>query len=290
MDLGSNNKSLKNLSFLEFINVFSILVVLGSVSTAFFFVRYFKADIPLSFYWVLGSGVWIIYTADHVYDGIKLGQNTIFLRHAIHYTYRQVLVPTILALAAFDLILVYTFFTKYMITVGVAMGSLVLIYFAMVHLLKSIPLFWLKEVFIAVMVAAGMVIYPGFVGDLNFNLSDMLVIGIFVLMNFTNLIMFDYFDYSGDKDSKMESIAIGLGKKKTKQIVYQLLASIFVLLTTYTFLVRDISKVHLSISVLLMLNILLLIIINEEKFEKNALYRFWGDFIYLIPGLVYLVI
>jgi len=36
-----------------------------------------------------------------------------------------------------------------------------------------------------------------------------------------------------------------------------------------------------------MLNVLLVIYIQEDRFAEKESYRFWGDFIYLIPGLVW---
>lgn len=276
--------SIKNLSFVQFFNTFSLLVVLGSVSTAYYFVQYFKASVPLSFYWVLGSGVWMVYTLDHLRDGMRLKESAEFLRHIIHFKYRKVLIPSLFALGIFDSILVLSFFTEEMLWHGAVMGGLVLVYFLTITLVKTEAF---KEIFIAVMVCAGMVIYPGLQGNLGHHLADILVVLIFCVMNLANIVLFSYFDFEGDRQNGMHSIAQQLGRARSKGLIYRLMASAFALMTIYAFLFRHVDKISFVISVLAMLNILLLILLQEERFERKEAFRFWGDFIYLIPAVVW---
>ncbi len=45
-------------------------------------------------------------------------------------------------------------------------------------------------------------------------------------------------------------------------------------------------KINGALALLVMINILALINLKYVHFRKDARYRFWGDFIYLIPGIV----
>jgi 4-hydroxybenzoate polyprenyltransferase len=286
----NDSRSLDSLTFIQFVNTFSLMVVAGSVSTAFFFVRYFKADLPLSFYWILGSGVWMIYTIDHLRDGIRLKDRAVFLRHSIHYKYRQILVPSLVALAAFNAILIIFFFDQKMIVNGLILGSFVLLYFILFYAYDKHNVHWLKEIFVALMVAAGMVIYPGICGNMSLTPGSVIIVSIFAVLNYTNLLLFGYFDLEGDRKNQMHSMAMVMGKDKALQWIYQLLALIFTLLIIYAFFVPNTLKISATISILVMLNILLVITLFEEKSSKKEIYRFWGDFIYVIPGLIWLFI
>jgi len=288
MNLENDETSLAKLSFVQFVNTFSLMVVVGSVSTAFFFVRYFKADMPFSFYWVLASGVWIIYTIDHLRDGARLKENASFLRHAVHYRYRNFLVPSLVAVALFDVVLILFFFDKSLIINGLVMGAFVLIYFVLFYLFRLSVTTWLKEVFVAFMVVAGMVIYPGLAGNMSLEAGDMLIICIFFVLNYINLMLFTYFDFEGDIRNEVQSIATVLGKAKTLQWIYQLMALCFTLLVFYAFFVPNALKISATVTILCMLNLNLALVIFEDKSARNGTYRFWGDFAYLIPGLIWL--
>ncbi len=288
MNLENDETSLTKLSFVQFINIFSLMVVAGSVSTAFFFVRYFKADMPYSFYWVLASGVWIIYTIDHLRDGARLKENASFLRHAVHYRYRHFILPSLAAVGLFDAVLILFFFDKSMIINGLVMGGFVMIYFVMFYLFKLPLATWLKEVFVAIMVVAGMVIYPGLAGNLSWAAGEVLIICIFLVLNYINLMIFTYFDFEGDIRNDVQSIATVLGKEKTLLWIYQLLALCFTFLVFYAFFVPNALKISATVTILCMLNLNLALVIFEEKSALNGTYRFWGDFAYLIPGLIWL--
>ncbi|MBI1305267.1 MAG: hypothetical protein GC181_01485 [Bacteroidetes bacterium] len=285
---GSNTPtSLKDISPIQFINTFSVMVVVGIVATAYFFEQYFQSVMPTGYYWVLGSGVWMIYTLDHIRDGMKLKEESPFFRHRIHFELRKVLIPTIAALAVFNVIVVVMFFPVKMIMDGMYLAAFVALYFAIVHLTSLKNIGGLKELYVAVVVACGTVLFPALWGRFDGKIGDWLIFLMMVLMNLTNLILFSYFDEEGDKKSGLISWVTQKGKEKSRESIYMLMLSIFTLLTMYAFFIPHAGKISATVSILAMLNLLLMILQFEERFAQNEMFRFWGDFIYVIPILVH---
>lgn len=280
--------SIRDLSIVSFVNTFSVMVVLGSVSTAYFFVQYFHAVVPLSLYWIIGSGVWIIYTSDHLLDGLRLKDDAIFLRHAIHYQYRQILIPTVCAIALFDVYVVIQFFPWWMLENGLILLGMVAIYFVLFWRWKTGLAGTVKEVFIAVMVAVGMIVYPGLCGQLSWALTDLAIIALFAVINYANLLIFTYFDHEGDQTNQLLSGSGIIGPDRIRGRIYSMLTLAFTLLTLYAFFGKADLKISATISVLVMLNILLLTLQFEERFRDQEWFRFWGDFIYVVPTPIWL--
>ena len=113
MSSDSRNLRISDLEIVEFINCFSVLVVAGSVSTSYFFGQIYKAQLGFSFYWLLASTIWIIYTLDHVLDGMKQKEQSVSIRHYIHYKYRKTILPTLAALSIFNAYIALVFFATY---------------------------------------------------------------------------------------------------------------------------------------------------------------------------------
>lgn len=284
------NLKITDLGVTEFINCFSVLVVAGSVSTSYFFGQIYKAHLGLSFYWLLASTIWIIYTLDHVLDGMKLKEASVSVRHLIHYKYRKSIIPTISAIALFNGFIAFWFLPKELLNAGLVLACVVGIYFILVHRVKSLNATIPKELIVSIIVAAGMVVLPGIAGDMTMSFEAMLMVATMVCINFTNLLLFSWYDYEKDEQNGLVSAAIQWGKDKTRSIIMYLLAMAFVSFSCWTFLIQSPMKLPISITLLLMFNILLIIYIQDERFADSEKFRFWGDFIFVVPGLVWWVL
>ena len=281
---------ISELGVTEFINCFSLLVVAGSVSTSYFFGQIYKANLGFSFYWLLASTIWIIYTLDHVLDGMKLREESLSTRHLIHYTYRKTILPTLGALVMFNAIVAVAFLPRNMLFAGVVLAVFVGIYFLVVHWLKTINVNLPKELFVAIIVAAGMVILPGISGNMTFSFEATLMVLSMVFVNFTNLLLFSLYDHDNDSKNGLTSAATQWGVEKTKSVILFMLAGAFMSFACWTFLIMSPMKLPISISLLIMFNILLVIFIQDERFAIKERYRFWGDFVFLVPGLVWITL
>lgn len=279
--------SISRLGVVEFVNCFSLLVVLGSVSTSYFFSQLFHANLPLSFYWLLASTIWIIYSLDHVLDGLKKREESVSVRHYIHYKYRKILVPTIAAISVFNAVLAYMFLPKRILISGLGMAALVVLYFVIIHFFKRLKINWLKEFFVSMLVCWGMVVLPGVAGDMTFSPSSVAIVLCMVAINFSNLLLFSYFDYDEDVENGLTSAAVQWGKDFTQSVILHSLGIGFMCLIGWTFLIQSPVKLAVSVALLIMFNVLLVMYIQEERFAEKGRYRFWGDVIFLVPGLVW---
>lgn len=278
---------ISQLSVVEFINCFSLLVVAGAVSTSYFFAQIFHAKLPYSFYWLLGSTIWIIYSLDHILDGMKLGPDSVSVRHYVHYRYRKALLPTVGAIAVFNALIAYYFLPAKLQIGGLAIGGLVGLYFILIHVVKRFQVQWFKELFVSLVVGLAMVVLPGLAGDLQLTSGSLAIVVCMILINFSNLILFSYFDYDSDISNGLKSAATEWGKEFTRSVILHVLGSAFAIFVIWTFLVTSPVKLPVSVAFLLMFNVLLVLYIQEDRFAEKGRYRFWGDFIFLIPGLVW---
>ncbi len=282
--------SISQLGVTEFVNCFSLLVVAGSISTSYFFGQLFHANLSFSFYWLLGSTIWIIYGLDHVLDGLKKKEESISVRHYIHYKYRKVIVPTLGAVAVFNAFIAYFFLDSKVMLFGLALGGLVILYFGIIHIFKGFKVNWLKELFVSIVVCAGMVVLPGLSGDMDISVGSLTLVACMILINFSNLLLFSYYDHDSDVANGLNSAATQWGKEVTRSVILKTLGSAFALFFFWTILILSPVKLPVTVALLLMFNILLMIYIQEDKFKVKGRYRFWGDFVFLIPGLVWWVL
>jgi 4-hydroxybenzoate polyprenyltransferase len=196
------------------------------------------------------------------------------------------MIPGLIALTVFNALVAYFFLPEKMLKAGLILGLGVVVYFVIIHLLKR-HLQWGKELFVSVVVCVGMVVLPGLSGDFSFDLASITIVLCMVFINFTNLILFSYFDYDADMENGLQSAATAWGKERTKSLALHTMATAFFLYLIWTFMVVSPVKLTTSVIFLLMFNVLLIMYVQEERFAQDERYRFWGDFIFLIPGLVW---
>lgn len=288
-----SHKSVSDLSVTEFLNCFSVPVVVGSAVSAFFWSTYFQTSLPLIFYWLLPSTVWLIYTIDHILDGRRLGSDASSLRHRIHFIYRKELQFTCLILILLNTILSVTSLPTSILLTGGSLALLISVYFVFVHrksrensVQRKIPS---KEIFIAIGACIGMLVLPGIPATAEWSLGNVLLILSFFGINFGNILIFSFFDHDDDLKDGF-STAGSIGVEKLEQLIQQVLISTFLLITFWTFVVNSPRKLPVIMTLMLMLNMLGLIMIKKEEFKDHGRYRLWGDMIYLAPGLIWFLL
>ena len=83
-------------SILDFINTYSILVALGSFSSYLFFSNLFNVKPNYVLALGLSIGLWIIYTLDHLLDGLSIGNKASSIRHREHFLKHKLIIFWIL--------------------------------------------------------------------------------------------------------------------------------------------------------------------------------------------------
>jgi hypothetical protein len=285
----SKQKDILELTLLEFVNSFSLLVVLGSVSTSYFFSKLFQSNLPIIFYWILASTVWVIYTLDHIIDGLSTAAASLSLRHMVHQKYRTFLIAIIAIFIPANIYLAFKFLPSNMLLAGILLACFVFLYLLLIPFLKKLKKLPIKEGLVALGVTCGMCFLPGIAGKLSFHYSYILLLLVFSLINFLNLVTFSLLDHKEDSSSSMQSIVQIYGYEKINTFASRLVVITFFSMGIWLYSFSGPTKIHTVITLMLMLNVLALILMKKEYFAKNNLYRFWGDSIYMIPGLIQLI-
>jgi len=278
-------RKITQLNFLEFVNTFSILVLLGSFTSFSFFSKLYLKTIDYRLATILGLGCWWVYTLDHLWDGISVGERSNSLRHFIHFSYKKPLSYILLFLFLILLLCVIIFVPFNIIRVGLIVAGLTGVHFLINHLfIKEFKKgFFFKEGMIAFVATIGFCLLPTFLDNLESLIRNWVLDTIsFFLLSFANLLLFTIYDYDLDKSNNFISSAqvFGLNKVKRAMVVLLLLAFIINLINYLVYNQNEVVLIVISSMQLMLLAIFCI----PSYFAINERFRFWGDFIYLFPG------
>lgn len=261
----------------------SLDVVAGGVIFSFAIGRVSSIELHWSIPTALGCCIWLIYTLDHLIDGNTLERDPTMDRHAFHRKYRKSIFVVFVLVASFGLRLL--FFLPYQTLIyGCVLLGLVGLYFLSIWLFK---IYFAKELFIAVLYTCGI-----FLGTLSLNPElDMVACLFFIhtaLMASINLLLFSFYEVAHDAQDGHRSWATHFGVVKT-------LNHLFILLVTLALLIGVTFMMNISTDQLILLMIfmgmsiiLTAIFIAPQWFKKKERYRWIGDLVFLLPGLIFL--
>ncbi len=268
----------------RYIRALSLDVVLGSVICSHFLGTYLQIEIPQEMLLVLALAVWVIYTADHLWDAYKMQDQARFFRHQFHLKYFTLL--TILVIAASSIaVALLPQFPPATLIVGTVISVLVALYFIMLHVIGSKPTF-AKEIMIALVYTLGVFAAPVSLSPV-IDLPLVFIFVQFVLLALVNLLEFAYFELELDREQQFGSAVQFWGRDLTKQIV---LSCLLIVITLAGFCVMWWSEntmlIRAEIILSLMAVSLALIIAKPGFFKTSERFRILGDGIFFFPGLL----
>lgn len=271
------------ITFIHFINTYSILVALGSFSCYLFFSKTYGLEPNYIVGLGLALGVWFIYTLDHLLDGIQLKDKAATLRHKLHFTQKRRLIP-LLIMVFFILIVLAFFVPSEYYRIVTFLSLLTGVHFIINYLVPARikRLFFLKEVFIALVVAIGFCITP--LAPVEFPVwpqSTFVLLKSLLLVNLTNLLTFSYFDREADESSQTLSIA-ALASERTILNIAQVAILASLVFSSFGLWQEEISTLVWLVFFAMQLS-LFTVIRNKNFFGKEDRYRFYGDLIYVYP-------
>ena len=274
-------------SFFNFINTYSILVAVGSFSSYLFFSDLFNVKPNYIVASGLSIGLWVIYTLDHLLDGLSIGVNASSVRHREHFLKHKLITRLILSgllsLIGLSFWLPETYYSYILF-----LCMLTSLHFWINYTLsvRFIALRYLKEVFVAFVVTIGFVITPTLEAQSVIDVNQVICVFLFFyLINLSNLFLFSYFDKERDQKDNVITIAQFYGLEKLRGLIYLGIGVSFIVLVI-SFMYGHIVGVSFLIF-LAMQTTLLGIIIFPSFFRTNDRYRFFGDLIYLYPLITF---
>lgn len=270
--------------------ILSIDVVLGSLAVGYMAVRLLDVT-PVKVWWlILAISVWIIYSADHLLDGLKNKYSAVISRHRYYYKNRKPLLLAIIILSIINIYLSIIYMDISIIYAGIIMCFVVFIYLMLINygnyaIVQIIP----KELVIAIIYVSGIYLAPvywhGATPD-NFNIIVFIILAVLV---WAEGVMASYFDYDKDVSDHYNSFAISNSKTTTRNVLIALHLTIEILLLILLFFFNTSLELAV-ILVLIVINFSLGIMIlypNNCLFMKY--YRAIGESVFMLPALLILV-
>jgi len=261
-------------------NILSLDVAIGAVVSAVFFARVLDVHLRINSLIALGLTVWMIYTVDHLLDARKLKRDASTERHKFHQKHFKALV---IALTLAGLVVASQLF---FVRTPVLIGGLVLSWIIVIYFLTLKKLKYLKELAGAILYTGGVLVAPLSLYHKLLTVSQVMLIGQFLLTALINLLIFSWFDMEKDIQDRRESFATYYGIDFTYK-TFMFLLVINVVTGIYILLQID-EYLWMEIYLLLMNSVLAALAFEKKYFNTYDRYRVLGDAIFFIP-LVYLL-
>jgi 4-hydroxybenzoate polyprenyltransferase len=249
-------------------NVLSLDVVLGSICSALFFARVFDQPLNAFALLALGVSVWIIYTIDHILDGVSIKGNPTGKRHLFHKQHSHTFIIVLSAAILIEIILIF-FLPGKMILRGFILLAVVGGY---LFLHKRIG--WLKELVIAALYTAGILVSS--VNEFRHTQSDWMLVVSFLLIAFLNLMIFSWFDYENDISDGHCSIVTFVGKASAGILIWVTAALIMAILVYFG---KGAPTVILGVMVLG--HVMLYLLQNTLRYQER--FRPIGEALFFLP-------
>lgn len=261
----------------------SLDVVAGGIIFTLAIGQVAEVDLHWSIPTALGCCIWLIYTLDHLIDGNSLDREPSMERHAFHKKYRKPIFVVFVLVACFGLRLL--FFLPYQTLIyGCVLLGLVGLYFLSIWLFK---IYFAKEIFIAVLYTCGV-----FLGSFSLNPDLGLVVYLLfvqtVLMASINLLLFSFYEVAHDTQDGHQSWATHFGVVKTLNHLLVLIVFLGLSIAVSFFVSLSSSQLILQLLFISMSIVLAAIYFAPQWFKINERYRWVGDVVFFLPGLIFL--
>lgn len=268
----------------RYIQLLSLDVVAGALCCGVMAATWFQVVLPWSWWAALPVSVWVVYTADHLIDAIRLGESASSERHQFHV---QWIVPigVIWTLAALFCCAVIPFYVPVeLLILGVVAGLVSAGHFLLVWWVKDEITPWLtKELGVALVYTVG--VWGGGLALTEMPLTFFTSIPViqFFFLALSNLLTFSVYEEMADQKDGFTSWARGLGSTMTMRVITGLLI-VTLLLGLFIIARSDSQLAHLlQITYFSMGSLLAWVAYDQQRFSNKGMYRIAADGAFLLP-------
>ena len=265
----------------------SLDVVLGAVISSMFIARLLSVSLSLVDLTALGLAVWLIYTADHLTDAMKIPHAAHTTRHRYHQQYfRPLLIGWILL--AMGGVLLLSQLSWILVLKGLVMVTFVGVYFMLIHILPRITFFH-KELMIAILYTGGVFLAPVHMYTNAFDRTLILLCGQYFMLALVNVFIISWYEQDSDQKDGHHSYIIALGPAKGVKVIRIALGVLFASIAFGVVFFR-INQAFMGVqfTLLLMTTTLHAVLHFPRYFIRRRRYRAWSDAVFSYP-LVYLL-
>lgn len=278
-----------NINLLQKLSILSIDVVIGSLFCGAFVVK--MLDVQPGFAWwiILPLSVWIVYSLDHLIDGVMYKSSSQSIRHYFYYHYRKEVFILVFILTVINTILVVVFLENQIILFGLILGLFTGIYLLFVYFFgKKKKLLLQKELFVAIIYTTGIWGGPVSLLDYHLTLDQLIIMLSFFLLVFADILILNLYEKESDRIDNFHSFVLCFGEKVSVYLIRILIFLVFFMGIYQTIIASDI-KIAMASKLLMLMSIVLLVLLNYQgKFNKWPIYRVVGELVFWIPGLMLL--
>ncbi len=271
-------------NIIQFANVLSLDVVLGSMAGMVLFSEILNVSVPVSAYLLLGMAVWSIYTLDHLWDAKCTKGIAHSKRHLFHQVkFKEIAVVWIIVFllgigmaAGLDEL-------QFSLAPGLIIGLLMAFWMTFIRW-GGEKLAWLKEFSTAAFYVIGIVLVPFLLRNTDLDLSVFFVFATeYFFLAWLNLLILSYWDKESDQKDGFVSITNLISPSKLNRMIIAL-STLGVLILIVQFWVLP-SYFHIYTGlILIILLIHILKFLNPSENPENSRQSLEASF--LIPLLL----
>jgi len=269
------------LKFWKFINYANIDVSLGACCAALAAQKYCHLDIHWTYFYLLVSSIWMVYTLDRLLDIKKL--DLVFTkRHHFHLKNQNILKFLVIVGLIINSAITLTFAPLDLILFGCLMVLFSGLHFVLIHILQHKKSFWvMKEPAIATAYTLGIWAYPMFLKD-KIIAENVIIVALFFLLALGNLMMLACIEEKIDIQSGFNSWIQNIGKERAEQWTKIILISGFAISLELLY-----SHWAWALAFILGYGIHLQVWLKPSYFLADEKYRRWTEISFIYPIVYY---
>ena len=261
----------------QLFNILSLDIVAGAIACALFFAKIFHVEIKTIGLVALSLTVWVIYTIDHLRDARLIMRPATTLRHRFHQENFRLMV-IFLSLAMTGGAIAIFFIRRQVFEWGRILTGVIILYLLLQRSLRL-----LKELFVALLYTAGVLLLSITVTQIEIAVEHYFLIFQFAATAWANLVLFSWFDHDFDQSNDQNSLVTILGKSSSQTVLLGLFGLNF-LLTVIQLLAK---MALIPVLILFLMNVtLFLIYIFRNDLKNEDRYRLIGDAVFLFPAIL----
>ncbi len=266
--------------FIHIYRYLNIDVIAGALSGLYFASRLLGVSISGNVYMLLALAVYLIYLADHLYDAMQSGKGET-ARNQFYQKNWKFFVISGIALLVTGIILIFTI-PPDVRTTGLIISALCMVYFTGVFYAGHKKWF-LKEILITLIYTLAIWSIPVMKAE-TYPLKFLLPVIIpYFLLVLINVLIYSYFQYDEDRLGKKNSIVQLLNKKRSKNLILLLCASVIMLLIPANFFFEGIVSRGIVLLYFIMSLMMSWVLREEQAFARNERYAYVTDAILFLP-------
>lgn len=198
-------------------------------------------------------------------------------RHRFHQKHFLTLLLVFLIAGGIALVLLFMIRVQ-LITAGIIFGSFVIIYLLVNRWLK-----YFKELTGSLLYTGGVMLPAWSVNDHEISAMQALLIGIFMSIVLTNMLIFARFSIQEDKLNQQKSLATILGEHAMNLLIRTAYVACIVLIAY-----SAVNNITAELILLFVMEVILILVFEIKYFSENDRYRIYGDAIFLLPVMLFI--